>query len=117
MKFEHNGNTYEEVKAIPRGYIIWKIGKHAPHGYIPLCKLKAIQPFKHCREIDPDTLKALKCEGAEIIMKIAGQLTKDTPKKWREYIKQNANSRNAYAREQVKRMRRALPYLEKIKFE
>ena len=49
MRFEHEGHKYEEVRTIPRGYDIWNIGNHAPPGYIPLCRLKAIQP---CRTLD-----------------------------------------------------------------
>ena len=92
MRFEHEGHKYEEVRTIPRGYEIWNIGNHAPPGYIPLCRLKAIQPFEGCREIEPDTLKAIKAEGAEIIMQAAGRLTKDTPETWRRYIKRYENS-------------------------
>lgn len=117
MRFEHEGHKYEEVRTIPRGYDIWNIGDHAPPGYIPLCRLKAIQPFEGCREIEPDTLKAIKTEGAKIIMQAAGRLTKDTPETWRRYIKRYENSRSACTQERIKRMRRALPYLEKLKFE
>lgn len=117
MRFEHEGHIYDEVQTIPRGYDIWNIGDHAPSGYIPLCRLKAIPPFEGCQEIEPDTLKAIKAEGAEIIMQAAGRLTKDTPETWRRYIKRYENSRRASTQERIKRMRRALPYLEKLKFE
>ena len=39
-----------------------------PVGYIPLCRLKAKQPFDGCTEIEPDTLRAVSLENASRIL-------------------------------------------------
>lgn len=61
-------NTFEVVNNLPLGYHIWHIGKHMPVGYIPLCRLKAKQPFVGCTEIEPDTLRAISLENASGIL-------------------------------------------------
>lgn len=61
-------NTFEVVNNLPLGYHIWHIGKHMPVGYIPLCRLKAKQPFDGCTEIEPDTLRAVSLENASKIL-------------------------------------------------
>ena len=57
MKY-HN-NEYTIVTEPPLGYEIWNI-KDAPNGCLPFCRLKMMQPFGGAREIEPDTLKAMK---------------------------------------------------------
>lgn len=61
--------TFEIINYLPSSYRIWHIAKHhMPVGYIPLCKLKAKQPFEGCTEIEPDTLKAISLEDAVRIL-------------------------------------------------
>lgn len=43
MIIEHEGCSYEVVDHIPPRYEVWHIGRHAPPGYIPLCRLAFIQ--------------------------------------------------------------------------
>lgn len=40
-----------------------------PDGYLPLCRLKMIQPFDGAREVEADTLKAIKLEGAQTVLR------------------------------------------------
>lgn len=73
MKIHHTTalgvcDTYEVVTEPPLGYIIWNIGDNAPEGYLPFCRLKFMQPFEGGREIESDTLKAMKCDGAREIL-------------------------------------------------
>lgn len=69
MKY-HN-NEYTIVTEPPLGYEIWNI-KDAPNGCLPFCRLKMMQPFDGAREIELDTLKAMKCDGAQVILDAIG---------------------------------------------
>lgn len=106
-------HTFELVDRVPLGYKIWNIGANMADGYLPLCRLCAIQPFPGGRSIEADTLKAIKCEGAQVILEAAG-LGADTPEEMERYIKKNEN--NEKKRYEVKRMKDALPYMRKIKW-
>lgn len=52
--------VFDNPNDIPKGYQVWNIGNHMPKGYIPYCRLKIIQPFEGGRDIETDTLLALK---------------------------------------------------------
>lgn len=115
MKIYHTSlnacSVYEVVTEPPLGYIIWNIGSHAPEGYLPFCRLKAVQPFDGGREIEPDTLKAMKCDGAKEILAAIG-LGAETSAEMKKFIKKHErNSRRSW---ECERMRAAIPYLEKI---
>ena len=49
---EYDGLTFEIVDKITLGYEVWNIGSNMAEGYLPLCRLKAVQPFPGGREID-----------------------------------------------------------------
>lgn len=38
-------HTFELVDHVPLGYSIWNIGKNMADGYLPLCRLAAVQPY------------------------------------------------------------------------
>ena len=106
-------DTFELVDFVPLGYEIWNIGSHMVDGYLPLCRLKAVQPFEGGREIETDTLKAIKCEGAQVILAAIGY-GPDTPEKMEKYIaKYSKTGKNARA---VQRMEAALPYMRQLKW-
>lgn len=115
MKIYHTSlnacSVYEVVTEPPLGYIIWNIGSNAPEGYLPFCRLKAVQPFDGGREIEPDTLKAMKCDGAKEILAAIG-LGAETSAEMKKFIKKH--ERNARRSWECERMRTAIPYLEKI---
>lgn len=105
--------VFELVDSVPPGYTIWNIGKHMVDGYLPLCRLKAVQPFPGGREIETDTLKAIKCDGAQVIL-AATIYGPDTPEKMEKYIAKHSEAgRYAIA---VKRMQEALPYMRQLKW-
>lgn len=110
-KIYHKGLTYKVVDSAPAGFLIWNIGKHAPNGYLPFCRLNMIQPFEGGRAIDVDSLMALPCEGADVIL-CAVPYGPQTSAEMENYIRKNAASKKkAYICE---RMERAIPYLKKI---
>jgi hypothetical protein len=116
MKIHHTTtlgvcDTYEVVTEPPLGYIIWNIGDNAPEGYLPFCRLKFMQPFEGGREIESDTLKAIKCDGAREILAAIG-LGAETSAEMKEFIKKH--ERNPRRSWECERMRAAIPYLEKI---
>lgn len=61
-------NRFEIIDWIPMGYDIWNIGENMADGYLPLCRLKMIQPFDGAREVETDTLKAIRIEDIPMIM-------------------------------------------------
>ena len=58
---------YEIVDAVPAGFFVWPIGKHAPEGYVPLCESLPDDEWS----VNLDTLKAIKNDHAETILKAA----------------------------------------------
>ena len=100
-------HEFEVVDAIPMGYLIWHIGEHAPKGYLPLCRLKAIQPFPDGRSIEPDTLKAVRTDGEQEILR-ASACGYDTAKKMRKCIDEG---KDPY---EVELCEKALPFMEAI---
>lgn len=65
----HGLHRFELVNEVPPGYEVWNIGDNMAPGYLPLCRLCAVQPFEGGRNIEEDTLKAIKIEGAEKILR------------------------------------------------
>ena len=106
-------HTFELVDRVPFGYSIWNIGENMAEGYLPLCRLCAVQPFPGGRNIEVDTLKAIKCEGAQVILAAAG-LGPETPDDMERYIERNKNK--PHRQYEVEKMKVALPYMRKIKW-
>lgn len=95
----------EVVTEVPPGYSVWPVGSNwQEKGYIP------IAAFDAKRLMVKGTLKALKCEGAEVIMK-SPNLAKGTVKSFERYIEkyQDRRPKECYL------MSAALPYMRKIK--
>lgn len=107
-------DTFEVVEAVPVGYTIWNIGKNAPEGYLPLCRPSAQQPFPGGRNIDPDTLKAIKIDGAEDILAAIGR-GQDTLPEMEQYVKRYKNSKTDLVQHRVALYRKAIPVMRKIK--
>lgn len=112
----HKNNTFEVVNFVPMGFMIWNIGKqNAPKGYLPLCRLNPVQPFKGGRAIDTETLKAIKIDGAEKILDAVGG-GQYTIKQMEKYIQRYRNAKpETWSAQQVKRMKEALLIMRKIK--
>lgn len=107
-------HTYEVVDFIPYGYMIWNIGRNAPEGYLPLCRLAARQPFEGGRAIEPDTLKAIKVDGAEYILDAVGY-GPSTLSEMVRYVKRYSSSKSLCVKDRVERYRKAIPVMQKIK--
>lgn len=69
----YEGCRYEVVPKMTLGYQVWNIGAHMAPGYVPLCRLKAIQPYDGAAEIELDTLRAVKSDHASIILVAAAK--------------------------------------------
>lgn len=82
-------------------------------GYLPICRLKAVQPFSGGREIETETLRAIRCDGAQVILAAIGY-GPETPEEMEKYIaKHSETGQHATA---VQRMKEALPYMRQIKW-
>ena len=107
----NNGDTFELVDRVPRGYLIWNIGKNMVDGYLPLCRLAYFQPFPGGRNIEVETLKAIKCEGAQTILAAIGW-GPETPEEMERYIEKH--ERKGTHIMEVESMKKALPLMRKI---
>lgn len=108
-------NVFEVVDVWPNGYEIWNIGTNMVDGYLPLCRISQNQPFSGGRNIETDTLKAIKTEGAQLILAAIGGGVQ-TVEAMERYIKRYRNSKpGTYANHKVQQMIKALPYMKKIK--
>lgn len=74
-------HTYEIVNAVPLGYTVWNIGHPVAGEYLPLCRLSQHQPFPGGQSIDVDSLKAIRCDGAQTILDAVGY----GPALWRKW--------------------------------
>ena len=96
---------FEIVKSIPKGYSIWNIGNNMVDGYLPLCQ---VEPSTY--SIIPETLKAVKFEKAQTILRaICGGA--DTIKKMEKYLLKNKNNR------QTRLIKEALPLMKQLEWE
>ena len=107
-------HRYELVDEVPLGYEVWNIGANMAPGYLPFCRLCATQPFEGGRNIEPDTLKAIRVDGAEKILK-ATHYAK-TPWEMERYVKKNKGSKNKDVQYRVRLFKEALPVMNKIKW-
>ena len=109
-------DTFEVVDFVPGGYQIWNIGKHMIDGYLPLCQLKGSQPFPGAMEIETETLKAIKTEGAQKILAAIGG-GQNTVEKMEKYIQRYRNAKlGTWTYNQVQRIKEALPYIKQLKW-
>ena len=112
----HRGHTFEVVTSVPLGYSIWNIGRNMMDGYLPLCRLSQRQPFSGARNIETDTLKAIKTEGAQIILEAVGG-GQNTVESMECYVKKHRNATpGSYAHLCVQRIKKALPYMKQLKW-
>ncbi len=107
--------TFQLVEEYPRGFSIWNIGSNMPKGYLPFCRLSRHQPFEGGRNIEVDTLKAMKVEGAEYVLAVIGHGS-NTIKEMEDYLIQHQDAQpGTWPYVQSQRIRDALPVLKKIK--
>lgn len=115
-QIRHKSDLFEVVDFVPLGYSIWNIGANMVDGYLPLCRLSKYQPFEGATNIETDTLKAIKCDGAKTILAAIGGGA-NTIEKMESYIEKHRNARpNTACHMAVKRCRKALPFMRKIKW-
>ena len=108
-------HRYELVDEVPLGYEIWNIGANMAPGYLPLCRLCATQPFEGGRNIEADTLKAIKIDGAEKALKAAhyGKTVKEMEK----YVMRFAAVDDEDVQYKVRIFAAAIPVMKRIKWE
>lgn len=69
-KFITDGrDVFEVVDTCWPPYRIWNIGENMIEGYLPLCRPAYVQPFPGGQDIDPNSLKAVRIDGAQTILK------------------------------------------------
>lgn len=108
--------TFALVEEVPPGHMVWNIGKHMAPGYLPLCRPLLPQPFDGARRIDPDSLKAIRIDGAEHIMKAVGWAGNCTIDQMEWYVEQHCDSKDECESYQVELFRKAIPVMKQIKW-
>lgn len=121
IKGQSEEYVFELVNEVPLGYTVWNIGcksngGHMTDGYLPLCRLKRDQPFEGGREIEVDTLKAIKIEGADKVMEafIRGI---NTQKKMMRYVKKFWDVNDSAIRKNVAICGAAINVMQKLNWE
>lgn len=116
-EFNYPTYTFRLVDNVPLGYMIWNIGKHhMPEGYLPLCRLSFFQPFPGGRNIEVETLLALKADGSHVILDAIGY-GPETPEEMEEFIETHKAAKpGSCCYEEAKRMKEALPFMRKIRW-
>ena len=115
---QENGSEliFELVDEVPPGHMVWNIGRHMAPGYLPLCRLLFLQPFEGARRIDPDSLKAIRIDGAEHILKATGWAGDCTVSQMEQYVKDHRDDEDECARYQAELFEKAIPVMKRIKW-
>lgn len=112
----HHERTYEIVSAVPSGYMVWNIGHPVAGEYLPLCRLSQHQPFPGGRSIDVDSLKAIRCNGAQTILDAVGY-GPGTLEEMERFVEKNKMARPGSARyRETERMKAALPFMRSLQW-
>ena len=107
------GLDFRLVDHFPLGYEIWNINSMLP-GYLPLCRMAAYQPFPGGRNIDTNSLCAIKTDGAQTILDAIGYGPK-TPKEMEDFIQRNNRAQpGSVNHDAVQKMKKAIPFFKKI---
>lgn len=107
-------HRFEVVDCIPKGYEIWNIGEHMIPGYLPFCRLAAVQPFPGGRNIEVETLKAMRTDGYLEIMDTA-MYGFETLASMERYLEKHPNpKKNTRPYFKVQRIKAALPWMKEL---
>ena len=113
-KIKVGKHIFEVVDHFPIGYEIWNIGTNMAEGYLPLCRLSSRQPFPGARNIETDTLKDIKTDGAREMLDVAGFGVK-TLQDAEAFVKRHARAKPGTIKHgERERVKKALPYMQKV---
>lgn len=108
----HNRLVFKVVDEPPLGFEVWNIGANMAPGYLPFCRLSRKQPFPGGRNIEVDTLKAMKFDGAEKILRAAS--SGKTAEQMEQYIEKNRASKSEDIQHRVRIFSEAVPLMKKL---
>lgn len=115
-QFNGEIDVYRVEEKAPKGnYVIWNIGKNAPKGYVPFCRILP-GPYEWSRNVDPNSLVAVPSKGATLILDAIG-FGPDNSQTMREFVaagEKQPSETGKYAEWILERMRKAIPYLEEM---
>ena len=104
---------YRLVDKVPYGYFIWNIGYNMPDGYLPLCRWAREQPYDFSRNVDVDTLCAIRCERSRVISDNLGRICAATLPEMVEYVQkhdgQKKHARDVAALKEMIRVLETVP--------
>ena len=108
----HNRLVFEVVDEPPLGFMVWNIGPNVIPGYLPFCRLARKQPFPGGRNIEVDTLKAMKFDGAEKILRAAS--SGKTVEQMEQFIEKNRTSKSGDVQHLIRIYADAIPLMKKL---
>lgn len=117
LKGSHNrkltvtsGNsTFELVDVVPLGFVMWNIGKNAPKGCVPFCRV-----IPGTNNVEADTLKAIRIgeDAARKVMMALGNGC-NTLEKMEKFIRRHKNAPDdSWEYRKVQRIQEALPIVK-----
>lgn len=103
--------TFELVDSVPLGYVMWNIGKNAPKGCIPFCRI-----IPGTNNVETDTLKAIRIDGAEKVMQALGNGCNTLPK-MEQFMKRHQNApEGTWEYRKIQRIKEAIPVLKTLRW-
>lgn len=104
---------FQIVDECPLGYHVWNIPANSIPGYLPFCRLNSYQRFTGGRQVDTETLKAVRCDHAEEIID-ATTMGYYTPQDIETALARVKAGKSNLLEFTIKKLKTALPYMKAL---
>lgn len=104
---------FQVVDECPLGYNVWNVPADMIPGYLPFCRLSSHQQFPGGRQVDTETLKAVRCDHAEEIID-ATTMGYYTPQDIETALKKVKSGKSELLDYTIKTLETALPYMKAL---
>ena len=104
---------FQVVDECPLGYDVWNIPADTIRGYLPFCRLSSHQQFPGDRQVDTETLKAVRCDHAGEIIE-ATTMGYYTPQDIETALKKAKTGKSELLDFTIKTLETALPYMKAL---
>ena len=104
---------FQVVDVCPLGYHVWNINANTIPGYLPFCRLRLYQRFSGGRQIEVATLKAVRCDHAEEIIRVTS-MGYYTPQEVEAVLERARAGKAELLDSTIEALETALPYMEAL---
>ena len=104
---------FQIVDECPLGYHVWNIPANSIPGYLPFCRLNSYQRFTGGRQVDTETLKAVRCDHAEEIID-ASTMGYYSPQDIETALARVKAGKSNLLEFTIKKLKTALPYMKAL---